>query len=63
MLFLSGTRDEFATLHLLQQVCSSLPLATLKKIEGANHSFKAGKINTMEMLVDFTNEWITTCNQ
>ena len=58
MLFLSGTRDEFATLHLLEEVCSSLSSATLIKIEGANHGFKAGKVNTMEMLVNFTNEWI-----
>jgi len=58
MLFLSGTRDEFATLHLLEEVCSSLPSATLIKIEGANHGFKAGKIDTMEMLVNFTNDWI-----
>ena len=58
MLFLSGTRDEFATLHLLEEVCSSLPLATLTKIEGANHGFKAGKLDTMPILVNFTNEWI-----
>ena len=58
MLFLSGTRDEFATLHLLEEVCSSLPSATLIKIEGANHGFKAGKVDTMEMLVNFTNDWI-----
>lgn len=58
LLFLSGTRDEFATLHLLEEVCSSLPAATLIKIEGANHGFKAGKLDTMEMLVNFTNEWI-----
>lgn len=58
LLFLSGTRDEFATLPLLEEVCSSLPAATLIKIEGADHGFKAGKRNTMEMLVDFTDEWI-----
>ena len=59
MLFLSGTRDEFATLKLLEKVCSSLPNATLIKIEGANHAFKAGKLNTMEMLVNFTKDWIS----
>lgn len=58
MLFLSGTRDEFATLELLEEVCSSLQNATLKKIEGANHGFKAGKINTMTIVVDFSDEWI-----
>ena len=58
MLFLSGTRDEFATLDLLENVCSSLPNATLIKIEGANHSFKAGKQNTMPKLVNFTKDWV-----
>jgi len=58
MLFLSGTRDEFATLHLLEEVCSSLAAATLIKIEGANHGFKAGKTDTMEMLVNFTIDWV-----
>ncbi len=58
MLFLSGTRDEFATIGLIENVCSSLKNATLIKIEGANHGFKAGKQNTMEMLVNFTNDWI-----
>lgn len=59
MLFLSGTRDEFASLDLLEKVCSSLTNATLMKIEGANHGFKAGKLNTMEALVNFTKDWIT----
>jgi len=58
MLFLSGTRDEFASLKLLEKVCSALPGATLIKIEGANHGFKAGKLNTMEILVSATKEWI-----
>ena len=58
MLFLSGSRDEFASWDLLEKVCSSLPNATLMKIEGANHSFKAGKLNTMEMLVNATKDWI-----
>jgi predicted alpha/beta-hydrolase family hydrolase len=58
MLFLSGTRDEFASLKLLEKVCSALPGATLLKIEGANHAFKAGKVNTMEILVRSTKDWI-----
>ena len=58
-LFLSGTRDEFASLKELETVCSSLPNATLIKIEGANHGFKAGKVDTMSMLVNFTKDWIT----
>lgn len=44
MLFLGGTRDEFAQLDLLQQVVNSLgKLATLSLVEGGNHSFKAPK--------------------
>ena len=58
MLFLSGTRDEFATLKLLEKVCASLPTATLITIPDANHSFKAGKLNTIEMLANFTRDWI-----
>ena len=58
MLFLQGTRDELATWDLVESVCSSLPLATLVKIEGADHSFKAGKKDIMEMLVNETKNWI-----
>ena len=58
MLFLQGTRDELATWDLIESVCSSLPTATLVKIEGADHSFKAGKINIIELLVNETKEWI-----
>lgn len=40
MLFLQGTRDELATLDLLQPVVSHLaPRATLKLLEHADHSF------------------------
>jgi predicted alpha/beta-hydrolase family hydrolase len=42
MLFLQGTKDELATWDLIVDVCGALPLATLVKIEGANHAFKAG---------------------
>lgn len=58
MLFLQGTRDALATLSLIENVCSGLPQATLVKIEGADHSFKAGKQDTMSMLVNFTRDWI-----
>jgi len=58
MLFLQGSRDEFATWELIQKVCSSLRLAELVRIEGANHAFKAGKQNTMQILADDTNKWI-----
>lgn len=58
MLFLQGTKDELATWNLIETVCSALPQATLLKIEGANHTFKAGKQDTMSMLVNFTKEWV-----
>lgn len=58
MLFLQGTRDELATWSLIESVCASLPLAELVKIEGANHAFKAGKQNTIQLLADKTKEWI-----
>ena len=58
MLFLQGTRDELATWNLIESVCSSLRPATLIKIEGANHAFKAGKQNIIQLLADTTNDWI-----
>jgi predicted alpha/beta-hydrolase family hydrolase len=58
MLFLQGTRDELATWNLIESVCSSLPLATLVKIEGANHAFKAGKQDIMKLLTNETKDWI-----
>ena len=58
MLFLQGTKDELAKLNLIETVCLALPQATLIKIEGANHAFKAGKQDVMSMLVRFTKEWV-----
>ena len=58
MLFLQGTRDELATWKLIESVCSSLRPATLIRIEGANHAFKAGKQNIIQLLVDTTKDWI-----
>lgn len=58
MLFLQGARDEFATWDLIESVCSSLPLARLVKIEGANHAFKAGKQNILQLLADTTKDWM-----
>ena len=51
MLFLQGTKDELATWDLIVSVCGALPLATLVKIEGANHAFKAGKRDVIGELV------------
>lgn len=44
MLFLQGTRDTLARLDLIEETCASLgPLATLQRLEGADHSFKVLK--------------------
>jgi predicted alpha/beta-hydrolase family hydrolase len=44
MLFLQGTRDEFARLELITEVCRNLgPRATLHLIDEADHSFKVPK--------------------
>lgn len=58
MLFLQGTRDELAAWDLITSVCKSLPKARLVKIEGANHMFKAGKQDTMPMLVEATKKFV-----
>jgi predicted alpha/beta-hydrolase family hydrolase len=58
MLFLQGTKDELATWNLIESVCSSLKQATLVKIEGANHAFKAGKQNILQLLAEATKNWI-----
>jgi predicted alpha/beta-hydrolase family hydrolase len=58
MLFLQGSRDEFSTWKLITKVCSSLPLAELIKIEGANHGFKAGKRDVISELASITSDWV-----
>ncbi len=58
MLFIQGTRDELAAWDLITEVCASLPKAKLVKIEGANHMFKAGKTDTMPLIVKATHDWI-----
>lgn len=58
MLFLQGTKDALARWDLIESVGSSLRIAKLVKIEGANHSFKAGKTNTTEWLTRATNNWV-----
>jgi predicted alpha/beta-hydrolase family hydrolase len=59
MLFLQGTRDEFAQWSLIENVTSELPLATLYKLDGANHAFKKGKENLIPALALETSRWIT----
>jgi predicted alpha/beta-hydrolase family hydrolase len=57
-LFLQGSRDEFADFSLIKKVTTPLKKAKLVRIEGANHSYKAGKLNTMEILVKETKKWM-----
>ena len=63
MLFLQGTRDKLAEIDLITPVCNDLPLATLKIMEGADHSFKMLKrsgVTQEEMirrLAETTREW------
>ena len=58
MLFLQGTKDTLATWDLIVPVCKSLKKATLVELEGADHSFKAGKKDIMSLLVEATKEWV-----
>ncbi|MEO6328379.1 MAG: alpha/beta family hydrolase [Ginsengibacter sp.] len=58
MLFLQGTKDELAKWDLIEPLCASLKPATLVKIEGADHSFKAGKKDIMSLLVTETEKWV-----
>ena len=43
LLFLSGTRDEFAGLDLLQPVCRQLNQATLRLLDTADHGYRTLK--------------------
>jgi len=58
MLFLQGTRDKLAEWQLIEEVCSELSLATLTKLEGADHSFKVGKQEMIPELVAATERWL-----
>ncbi|WP_153800915.1 alpha/beta hydrolase family protein [Foetidibacter luteolus] len=58
MLFLQGTKDTLATWELIEEVCAALPAAQLEKIDGADHSFKAGKRDVISELASITNDWI-----
>ena len=58
MLFLQGTRDTLAEMTLMEGVVKNLPSATLKKFEGADHSFKVSKRQLMEELATESSQWI-----
>ena len=64
MLFLQGTRDELATLELLQPVVDGLaPQATLATFDDADHSFhvraRSGRndAQVMESMLDAFARW------
>jgi len=59
MLFLQGTRDELAHWELITQVTASLSLATLRKVEGADHGFKVPRQNILPTLATEIDTWIT----
>ena len=61
MLFVSGTRDNFATRELLDSVIRRIgPLATMVWIEGGDHSLRIGKSkpNDLGHVVKTIEDWI-----
>jgi uncharacterized protein len=58
MLFLQGTRDSLAEWPLVTDVCHLLPTSTLVKLEGADHSFKIPKQNTIPLLAREVSHFI-----
>lgn len=58
MLFLQGAKDALATWELIETVCQSLSAASLVRLEGVDHSFKAGRADIISRLADETKQWI-----
>ena len=58
ILFLQGTRDVLATWKLVEEATSSLPLSTLVKYEGADHSFKVARQNIVPLLAISIKDWM-----
>jgi predicted alpha/beta-hydrolase family hydrolase len=58
MLFLQGTRDKLADLHLLTPICKKIPSATLSILEGADHSFHMTKASGVSG--DHAIQWLIT---
>jgi predicted alpha/beta-hydrolase family hydrolase len=58
MLFLQGTKDTLGDWDLIEPVCSQLPLATLKKIDRADHAFYvSGRKDVVAELASHLAEW------
>jgi len=60
MLFLQGSKDALATWTLLESVCQSLPTASLVRLDGVDHSFRAGRADIIERLATETRQWTAT---
>lgn len=58
MFFLQGTRDALADISLMEELSTKLPSSTLAKLDGADHSFKAGKKEVIPELVTLSSEFI-----
>src|SRR5262249_37671391 len=60
MLFLSGTRDPFATPDELRALTSALPQADLQLFEGGDHSLHGTKKkeDLLETVMDSAARWI-----
>lgn len=62
MLFVSGTKDDFASGDLLDIVVAKLPSATLHRIDGASHGMKVRGRTQDDVLVeiaDTIHAWLT----
>ncbi|PPL01929.1 alpha/beta hydrolase family protein [Parapedobacter indicus] len=57
MLFLQGAKDALATWTLIETVCQSLPTASLVRLEGIDHSFRAGRADIISRLASETRRW------
>ena len=59
MLFLQGTRDDLAQIGLVRALCAALgPRATLRELEGANHSFEVRK--SSGTTAEAVREWLAS---
>lgn len=58
MLFLQGTRDALAKSQLISEVTKKLSHVRLVLLDGADHSFKAGKNELTPVLASRTSDWI-----
>lgn len=64
MLFLQGTRDELATLELLEPLVAALPNARLVRLDDADHAFHVPKrsgrsdAQVRDELLDALSDWI-----